>query len=419
MQPINKLMSKKSQAIFISYDGMTDPLGQSQVLPYLKSLSKNGYQFHLISCEKQDNFAKHHSKIEKICLESNIIWKPLKYSSKIPIISAIINVKRLKREATKIVSSNDIKIIHARSYIPAIIALAFKFRYSIKFLFDMRGFWPDERVDGKLWNNKKTPFKQVYNYFKKKEVQFIKNADHIISLTHNAKSEIESWNLIHEKKNKITVIPCCADLDLFNYNNIQTQKVDKLRLELKIKQEDYILTYLGSIGTWYLLNEMLDFFKELLKSKENAKFLFITKDNPQMIYDLAKSKNIPHQSIIVTPCERENLPNLLSVSTASIFFITPAYSKKASSPTKMAELLGMGIPLICNANVGDSNYFLNKKSCGILLEKLNHKAYQSAIDDIDSLSSISKEELYNFSKQSFSLKIGAQSYLDVYDSLNY
>ena len=34
----NKKSNKK--ALFLSYDGLTDPLGQSQVLPYLRIISK-------------------------------------------------------------------------------------------------------------------------------------------------------------------------------------------------------------------------------------------------------------------------------------------------------------------------------------------------------------------------------------------
>ncbi len=38
------MKNKKGHILYISYDGMTDPLGQSQVLPYLKGLAKKGYK---------------------------------------------------------------------------------------------------------------------------------------------------------------------------------------------------------------------------------------------------------------------------------------------------------------------------------------------------------------------------------------
>ena len=42
--------------LFISYDGMTDVLGQSQVIPYLAGLTKMGYTFTILSCDKPDKY---------------------------------------------------------------------------------------------------------------------------------------------------------------------------------------------------------------------------------------------------------------------------------------------------------------------------------------------------------------------------
>ena len=59
----------------------------------------------------------------------------------------------------------------------------------------MRGFWADERVDGKIWDLKNPVFKSIYNFFKKKEKQYFSQSDAIVSLTENGKQEILSWDL--------------------------------------------------------------------------------------------------------------------------------------------------------------------------------------------------------------------------------
>ena len=51
--------------LYLSYDGMTDPLGQSQVLPYIIGLSQEGFQFTLISFEKKDRYESHKHIIEQ------------------------------------------------------------------------------------------------------------------------------------------------------------------------------------------------------------------------------------------------------------------------------------------------------------------------------------------------------------------
>src|SRR5215204_4484212 len=44
------------RVLFISYNGMLEPLGQSQVIPYLRELAKRGVSFTLLSFERNKAF---------------------------------------------------------------------------------------------------------------------------------------------------------------------------------------------------------------------------------------------------------------------------------------------------------------------------------------------------------------------------
>ncbi len=59
----------------------------------------------------------------------------------------------------------------------------------------------------------------LYNFFKKKEQEFLSEADHTISLTYKGRDEIHSWNEIPGQPIPIEVIPCCADLEHFKAEN--------------------------------------------------------------------------------------------------------------------------------------------------------------------------------------------------------
>ena len=52
--------------LYISYDGLTDSLGQSQILPYIIGLSKQGYRFTIVSAEKEKVYACGKDEIQKI-----------------------------------------------------------------------------------------------------------------------------------------------------------------------------------------------------------------------------------------------------------------------------------------------------------------------------------------------------------------
>ena len=204
--------------LYISYDGMTDPLGQSQVLPYLVGLSAKGYSITLISCEKSERW-QYKETVQAICTQHHINWQPLMYTRKPIILSTLKDIKKIQQSAIALHQKMAFDLVHCRSYIAALVGQKMKQKFDIPFLFDMRGFWADERVDGGLWNLKKPIYKRVYQYFKKKESQFLVQADAVVSLTHAAQEEIEKWGLAHAP---ITVIPCCVDTQLFDPESLKT-----------------------------------------------------------------------------------------------------------------------------------------------------------------------------------------------------
>src|SRR6218665_122235 len=396
--------------LYISYDGMTDPLGQSQVIPYLAGLSKKGHTITIISCEKKDRFSAQSANIQQLLGHNNIKWEPVPYSRMPSVLSKQFNLSLITKKAQQLCKEQRPDAVHCRSYMAALIGLKMKKKYHTKFIFDMRGFWADERIDGKIWSLKNALHRRIYRFFKKKEIEFLSAADHTISLTQNAKDEILSWKPFVHHTIPITVIPCCADLALFSAKHVDAAQARKAAKQLKLADSDFVISYLGSIGTWYMLDEMLDFFKRLLLKKANAKFLFITPDNPAHILQLAANKGIPANKIVIVSAGRKEVPLYLGLSALSIYFIKPLYSKKASSPTKTAEIMGMGIPLITNTGIGDSDLVLRGSSAGLLIDAFENAEYDRVIEQIDVLLKTDRSAIVQTSHDHFSLEKGVELY---------
>jgi glycosyltransferase involved in cell wall biosynthesis len=411
MQPTNKPIN----VLYISYDGMTDPLGQSQVIPYLQGLSKQGYVFTLISFEKGERYEKNREAISALLQQSNIDWQPLPYTKKPPVLSTIWDLWKMKQKTIALHHQKQFKIVHCRSYISAMVGMQMQKQFGVKFLFDMRGFYADERVEGGIWNLSNPVFKQVYNFFKRKEQQFFSAADYSVCLTKKGRDIIHTWKTIKNQPIPIEVIPCCADLDLFSEKSIDAALLQQLRRQFNLSGNEFVLSYLGSIGTWYMPDEMLDFFKCLLRFKPNAKFLFITGDEPVSILAKAKSKGIPESAFIIAPAPHQQVPTYLALSNCSIFFIKPVFSKSASSPTKQGEIMGMGLPHICNAGVGDVDDIIDEKS-GVLIKTLNDVAYDKAIQTLLD-TTYDKNYIRVRVEQVYSLVVGVEKYKQIYKSI--
>ena len=186
---------RTKNVLFISLDGMTDPLGQSQVLPYLKGLAEKGYGIFLISCEKKERFEKGKAKIERICSEHEINWFPQPYLTRPKGVATWLQVRHMYREAIRLHAKYHFAATHCRSYVPALVGLKLKRRKGIPFIFDMRGFWADERVEGNLWNLDRPWYKVAYNFMKRRERAFLREAAQIVSLTNRGKAIIEEMGI--------------------------------------------------------------------------------------------------------------------------------------------------------------------------------------------------------------------------------
>lgn len=389
---------------------MTDPLGQSQVLPYIKMLSRHGYEFHLISYEKPDRFAKHKKVIQEICDEDGIYWHPQHYAQGKGLKNTLRQVRRLNKVAFYLHSKHNFDIVHCRSYISALAGMRMKAKFGTKFIFDMRGFWADERVDGGLWDLNNFLYKRIYNYFKRKERAFLKEADYVISLTENGKNEMLSWPST-DSDIRIKVIPCCTNLELFDPSKISEELKEACRNKVGINKDQFVLGYIGSIGTWYMLPEMMDYFKELQAEKPNAKFLFVTAESEERLKEVAKEKGIDPSAITVISVLHHEVPHYISLMNASIFFIKPSYSKKASSPTKQGEIMAMGVPLICNSNVGDTDLIVSNYKAGKVIDAFDIQTYKDNLIDPNEFDS---KEIAAGAKDYFALSEGVNRFLDVY-----
>jgi len=418
MLPEQWLVTKKygMKVLYVSYDGMTDALGRSQVLPYLQGLSAEGHQIHIISCEKKQATRKERDEVWSIMKSGNIRWSPLAFSTRPPWVSKMIDVIKIKRKARQLHKKYQFEIVHCRSYIAALAGLELKLKYGVKFVFDMRGFWANERIEGDMWDLKNPVYAFMYKYFKKKESEFFSAADAVISLTYNGKGVIKDM-FGSSVESKTSVIPCCVDTEFFSAANISTKDKNELRVSLGIAEDDFVLSYLGSVGTWYMTDEMLLFFEKLLKHKPNARFLFISGDEPHQILSKAQILNIDTSRITIARATRSQVPLYLSLSAISIFFIRPVFSKKASSPTKQAEILSMGIPLICNTGIGDTDTIFSDEKAGLVLHGFSDKEFQRAILKIDDLLKLDPAQIREKAMQNFNLEDGVKTYEFVYQSL--
>jgi glycosyltransferase involved in cell wall biosynthesis len=403
-----------SRILYITYDGLTDPLGRSQVLPYLVGLSALGHRISILSCEKPQRLAREQARIREICAAAGIAWHPRPYHKRPPVLSGAWDAWMLTRAAARLHRRAPFDIVHCRSYIPAMAGLSLKRRFGVRFLFDMRGLWPDERVEGGSWPQSSPVYRAVYAYFKRVEARLLQQADHIISLTSAGDRQLRAMPALAGRSPAVTVVPCCADFDHFRLVGADDRA--RSRAALGIDPAAKVLAYLGSIGSWYMLDEMLDLFRLYAARFPSAVLLFVTHEPEARLRSAAAARGVDPARILVRAASREQVPELVAAADAGLFFIKPVPSKTASSPTKMAEIMALGLPILTNGGVGDVAEIVADTSCGAVVERFDRAGYEAAIDDLEAVAA-SPEEIRSAGLRWFDVAEGIRRYDRVYRTL--
>jgi glycosyltransferase involved in cell wall biosynthesis len=341
---------------------------------------------------------------------------PIAYHKKPPVFSTVYDVIRLYRKAKKLHLQITFDMVHTRPGIPALIGLKMKKRFGIKFLNDIREFYADSRIDGGIWNSKSFLYKRIYHFFKQKENEAVEKSDGIVCLTYTAEKIIRQWAQ-YKKNMPLTVIPCSVDMNLFDREKVNTIQKSKFKNELNIQESDFIISYLGSVGSWYLIDEMIRFFKIISDKIPAAKFLFISPGEHEVITLTAHKHGLLANKIMVKQATRKDIPALLSFSKYSVFFIKPCYSKQSSSPTKHGEIMAMGIPVITNDGVGDVANIVEKYQSGIVLKELNEKEFNSVANIINEGTTFDEHNIRTGALEYYSLTNAIEKYKNIYKKI--
>jgi glycosyltransferase involved in cell wall biosynthesis len=395
----------KLGVLYISYDGMLEPLGQSQVLAYLKSLAV-GRRIHLISFEKAGDWSRttERKRITKDIADAGIIWHPLRYHKSPSALATAWDIVCGTVLGLWLVLRFWLRIVHARSYVASAMALVLKRITGVKYLFDMRGFWVDERVDGGLWPSGG----RMYRLAKVCERRFLLAADHVVSLTHAAVREVQRFEYLQGRMPTVTVIPTCADLARFA--PIFHERTD----------EGFVLGYVGSVGTWYLFEETVACFVQLLRLRSDARLLILNRDEHTFIRERLAAAGLQDAPIELITASHDEVPRQISRMDAGVFFIKPVFSKQASAPTKLAEFLGCGIPCLCNAGVGDMASVLEVEQVGIALTSFDDTSMVVGLQRLLQLTidPTTRARCVAAAQKHFSLDEGVARYHLIYEQLD-
>lgn len=406
--------SMKADILYITFDGLLDPISYSQSVPYLERFARDGYSVYVLSYEKKK--AWEGQKIDQLrehLKTKNIYWYFFKWHNRPYVLAQVFNLTQGLALTLYLAWRKGIRMGHARSYLAGLLVLALKWLTRAKFLFDMRGFWADEKVDAGSW--KKGGI--LYRLVKRIEKILVFQADRIVVLTHQARELLPA--LVESSREKlpvIDVIPCCVDVERFA--TVSNEAREKKRA-MGFPEDAFVMAYLGSVGTFYMFEEMVSFFKVWKNYQKEALLLVITPGDKTLVRDILRKKEVGGTDYRLVSCTPEEVPCYLSVAQVGLCFLTMTFSKQASSAIKFAEYLAAGLPVIVNQGAGDLPEIVERERVGSIISQYCEDEYLRVVREMKQLldKGEAKARCQDVARKYFSYQIGHEKYGKVYREL--
>lgn len=308
----------KKEILYITYDGLLDHIGKSQILPYILKLSDRGFKFKILSYEKINRDKSELKQVESLLRLKNIKWYKLNYKK--GKFQKLLRVIRGAFLVNLICSKSDINLVHCRTILSSIIY--FFSLVNKKFIYDMRSFsgqWVDTRAIKK--NSLLELFFKIMEYYQ------IQKSSGIVVLD---QSGADYLNRSYKNRFFCKIIPTSTNLSHYKSRQI-------------IQKKTINFVFLGGVLYPYLPQDALIFIDQLIANGFDCNIDFINNGDHTKIRDLCEKSNFPLERIKIKELPKEKIPNELIKYDCGLVFIDKGKWLNMSSPTKIGEYLAAGL----------------------------------------------------------------------------
>lgn len=384
---------------------------QTQVLPYLRELVAGGIEVFLLTFEHRlaERKPEGVESARKSLAGEGIRWFHLPYHKRPSVPATAYDIAQGARVAVRLARRYEIDVLHARAHIPLAMALLARRLVKCKLIFDIRGLMAEEYADAGVWTERSAPFRAV----KRLERAGIRKADQLVVLTKRMRAFLVERRL--KSADAIEVIPCCVDFARFDERaGVET------RTTATAEAERFEVVYAGSVTGLYLLEEMGRFFLEIRARRKGAFLRIMTQSSSEAARARLLSVGLKDEDFWVGAVKPAEVPAYLKRARLGLSFRKPTFSQIAASPTKVPEYLAAGLPVVCNAGIGDTDELLHDERVGVVVESLTNEALGKAAEKALALTGepLMETRCIEAARKHFDLsKVGGVRYRNLYRRL--
>lgn len=333
---------------YLAVDSLQEGVGASQILPYTERLAARGIQVKLHTFEKSPPPADLVDRVKS----AGIDWRPRAFGS----FGTAGGVKRVLSGALDI---RGAELVHARSDLAAASACLAQ---NDHWVWDLRSLFVDQKIElGEV-----QPGSLQEKVLRRTESEAARRSSAIITLT-QAVLPVLLQRYGASTRDKTTIITTCVDTRRFVPAMLPPTTPVRFLLA-------------GTINRYYDVRTMLDLVALARRKRPTVLEVAIP-------HHVGIAPWVTEAADFITRLQPDEVPGCIRRCHVglSICREDAGVSLKASMPTKIAEFLACGRPVVVNPGLGDAASLLEGHNCGIAIDPASSVSIRGGLKRLETL----------------------------------
>ena len=255
----------------------------------------------------------------------------------------------------KIVRDFDVDVVHCEAIYCGRLGLLLKQKErDVRLSVDWHGVGPEEEILNGAHRNR-------INALEKWERKILKVCDLNVYVSNEMKNHfLQKYG---EVQTPYAIVPCCVSDEWFD----RATTTDALAT-LDVPTDGVIVAYAGTMANWQCGREMMKLFAEIHRQDATAFFLLLVpKSDQRKTSSWADEFGLPASSYHLHEVAHREVPAYLQAAHIGVLLRRDDPVNRVSSPTKFAEYLSAGIPVLMTDSVGDYSDLAEEEKVGLVL----------------------------------------------------
>lgn len=314
---------------YLTFDSLADGVGASQVLPYVERLARRGLDVTVHSFEP----AVPSAALRRRLSTTGAKWRPHRFGPG----GSVMGLGRVFAGAAWI---RNAELVHARSDLAAAACLLARPQ---AWVWDVRSFWADQRIALGLLHQGSSQERVL----RRVEAASASSAGAIVTLTEAAIDELADRHG-PGVRSRARVISTCVDLDRFAARPLPPAPIT--------------LLLSGTFNALYDRAATFGFIEAVQRRRPATVSLLRPDPSPW-------DDDVRRLGGAVGAATSAEMPARTAAAHAglSICRSDNRLAITAAAPTKVAEFLATGRPVVVNAGLGDFDALLAEHRCGVVV----------------------------------------------------